>query len=153
MADIRTVFIDMEHGADYALEGLLLQDDNSLDTAVIISLFTNARASDDDVLPPGATDKQGSWMDSFPDVEGDKIGSRLWLLDRAKLTQETVDKARFYCEEALAWLVTDGVAKAVNVVTEITRWHPLGIIAAKIDIVRPDGNIDRYKFASLWGQS
>lgn len=153
MADIRTVFIDMEQGADYALEGLLLQDDSSLQTAVILSLFTDARASDDDVLPPGTVDKRGSWMDSFPDVEGDKLGSRLWLLDRAKLTQDTVDKARFYCEEALAWLVTDGIAKAVTVATEITRWHPLGIIAATIDIIRPDGNIDRYKFASLWGQS
>lgn len=153
MADIRTVFIDMEKGADYAIEGLLLQDDNGLDTAVIMSLFTDRRASDDDVLPSGADDKRGSWMDSFPDVDGDKIGSRLWLLDRAKLTQDTVDKVKYYCEEALAWLVQDGIAKAVKVAAEVIRKHPLGIIAANIDIERPDGNIDRYKFASLWEQS
>lgn len=153
MADIRTVFISMEQGADYALDGLMLQDDAGLNTAVIMSLFTDRRASDDDVLPSSSDDKRGSWMDSFPDVEGDKIGSRLWLLDRAKLTQDTVDKVKYYCEEALAWLVQDGIAKAVNVVTEIVRKHPLGIIAATIDIVRPDGNIERYKFADLWGQS
>jgi len=153
MADIRTVFISMEQGADYALDGLMLQDDAGLNTAVIMSLFTDRRASDDDVLPSSSDDKRGSWMDSFPDVEGDKIGSRLWLLDRAKLTQDTVDKVKYYCEEALAWLVQDGIAKAVNVVTEVVRKHPLGIIAATIDIVRPDGNIERYKFADLWGQS
>jgi len=153
MADIRTVFISMEQGADYALDGLMLQDDAGLNTAVIMSLFTDRRASDDDVLPSSSDDKRGSWMDSFPDVEGDKIGSRLWLLDRAKLTQDTVDKVKYYCEEALAWLVQDGIAKAVNVATEVVRKHPLGIIATTIDIVRPDGNIERYKFADLWGQS
>lgn len=153
MADIRTVFISMEQGTDYALEGLMLKDDGGLDTAVIISLFTDRRASDDDVLPSSSDDKRGSWMDSFPDVDGDKIGSRLWLLDRAKLTQDTADKVKYYCEEALAWLVQDGIAKAVNVVTEVVRKHPLGIIAATIDIVRPDGNIERYKFADLWGQT
>ena len=153
MADIRTVFISMEQGADYALQGLMLQDDSSLDTAVILSLFTDARANADDTLPPGAEDLRGAWLDSYAEVEGDKIGSRLWLLDRAKLTQETVNKAKQYCEEALAWLVKDGIAKAVNVVTQIARSHPLGIIAATIDIVRPDGNIERYKFASLWGKN
>lgn len=153
MADIKTVFISMEQGADYALDGLMLQDDSGLDTAVIMSLFTDRRASDDDVLPSGNDDKRGSWMDSFPDIEGDKIGSRLWLLDRAKLTQDTVNKAKYYCEEALAWLVQDGIAKAVNVAAEIVRHHPLGIIAATIDIIRPDDSINRYKFASLWGQA
>jgi len=152
MADIRTVFIDMEHGADYALAGLGLEDDTSLDTAVIMSIFTNRRASDDDVLPPGSDDKQGSWMDSFADVEGDKIGSRLWLLARAKLTADTVAKVKFYLDECLAWLVTDGIAKAVNVTAEIARYHPLGIIASIIEIQRPDGTTTRYQFANLWRQ-
>ena len=153
MADIRTVFISMEQGADYALEGLMLQDDNSLDSAVIISIFTDRRATDDDVIPSGSEDKRGSWIDSFPDVEGDKIGSRLWLLDRAKLTQDTLDKVKYYLEECLAWLVQDGMAKAVNVAAEITRHHPLGIIAAVIEILRPDGTTTRYKLADLWSQA
>lgn len=150
MADIRTVFIDMEHGADYALSGLLLQDDDGLDTAVILSLFTDRRAEDDDQLPSGSDDKRGTWIDSFADVEGDKQGSRFWLLDSAKLIPETVNRVRDYCAEALNWMVRDGVAKAVNVTAQIIRYQPLGVIAAQIDIVKPDGTTIRYKFEQLW---
>lgn len=150
MADIRTVFIDMEHGADYATQALLLQEDNGLDTSVILSLFTDRRAEDDDVIPGGSGDKRGAWIDSFADVEGDKFGSRLWLLESAKLLPETVNRVREYCAEALNWMVRDGVAKTVNVTAEIVRHHPLGIIAAQIEIVKPDGATTRYKFDKLW---
>jgi len=150
LADIRTVFIDIEHGADYAINGLLLQEDDGLDTAVIISLLTDRRADADDIIPGGSDDKRGTWIDSFAEVEGDQHGSRLWLLESAKLLPETVNKVREYCQEALEWMVRDGVAKAVNVFAEIIRRHPLGVIAAHIDIEKPDGSITRYKFEKLW---
>jgi phage gp46-like protein len=150
MADIRTVFIDLERGADYAIESMLLQQDDGLDTAVILSLFTDRRADDDDSIPGGSDDKRGAWVDSFSDVENDKFGSRLWLLESAKLLPETVNRVREYCAEALNWMVQDGVAKAVNVTAQIIRNYPLGIIAAEIDIVKPDGTTTRYKFDKLW---
>jgi len=49
--------------------------------AVIISLFTWRRANPDDVLPAG-DDRQGWFGDTFAEVRGDRIGSRLWLLSR-----------------------------------------------------------------------
>lgn len=150
MADIRTVFIDLEHGADFAIQALLLEQDGGLDTAVILSLFTDRRAEPDDAIPGGSGDRRGTWMDAYAEVDGDKMGSRLWLLERAKLLPETVIRVREYCEEALAWLVRDGVAREVIVSTEILRNHPLGIIAATIEIVKPDGAATRYKFDKLW---
>ena len=62
MADIRTVFIDMEHASDYALQTMLLQEDNGLDTAVILSLLTDRRAQDDDIIPGNSGDKRGAWI-------------------------------------------------------------------------------------------
>lgn len=150
MADIRTVFIDMEHGADYAIDFMLLQQDDGLDTAVILSLFTDRRADSDDIIPGNSDDKRGAWTDSFAEVEGDQFGSRLWLLERAKLLPETVNRVREYCKEALDWMVRDGVAKAVNVSAEIVRNSPLGIINTQIEIVKPDGATTRYKFEKLW---
>jgi phage gp46-like protein len=150
MADIKTVFISMQQGADYALDGLLLADDDGLDTTVILSLFTDRRANDDDILPASDGDKRGAWIDTYAEVEGDQFGSRLWLLDRAKLIPDTVNKIKDYCTEALIWLVRDGVAKSVNVSAEIIRNHPLGIIKAQIDITKPDGAIKRYVFDDLW---
>lgn len=150
MTDIRTVFIDMEHGADYAVETMILAEDDGLDTAVILSLFTDRRAGPDDAIPGGSDDRRGTWIDGYAEVSGDKHGSRLWLLSRAKLLPETVARVREYIDEALAWMTLDGVAKSVNVETWIVRNHPLGVIGAQIEIVKPDGSLTRYKFDKLW---
>lgn len=152
MSDIRTVYIDMERGADYAIEFMLLAQDDGLTSAVLLSLFTDRRAEPDDVIPGGAEDLRGTWLDAFAGEEGDRMGSRLWLLERAKLLPETVTKMREYCEEALEWMVRD-VAKAVIVETWIVRNYPAGIIGAQIDIVKPDGATTRYKFDKLWSAS
>lgn len=84
--------------------------------AVVISLFTWRRAQHDDDLP--ANQRMGWWGDSFAPVDGDRIGSRLWLLSRAKLVPETAARAQEYATEALQWLIDDGVAAKVEVVAE-----------------------------------
>lgn len=147
MADIRTTFIDMEHGADYAIAQIGLAEDDGLDTAVILSLFTDRRAEADDAIPDGSSERRGWWADSLADVENDQIGSRLWLLSREKQLPSVLVKAKGYIEEALAWLVSDGVAKAVNVETFIPR---AGILGAQIEIVKPDGQTARYRFENFW---
>lgn len=104
-----------------------ITNENGLETAVIISLFTNCRANDDDTLPdPSSTDKQGWWGDqASPDVENDQIGSRIWVyLDRAKTTQETLMHVKQAAEEALQWLIEDGVA--VKVEAEVERGGAIG---------------------------
>jgi phage gp46-like protein len=84
--------------------------------AVVISLFTWRRANPDDALP--GTEKMGWWGDNFATVENDRIGSRLWLLLRAKVLPETVARAQEYAREALQWLIDDGVAARVDVLAE-----------------------------------
>jgi len=153
VSDIRTVFIDMEHGADYAIESMLLAQDDGLMTSVLLSLFTDRRAEPDDKVPGGSDDRRGTWMDAYADVDDDRMGSRLWLLASAKLLPETVILVREYCEEALEWMVRDGVAKAVTVETWVVRNHPAGMIGAQIDISRPDGTTTRYKFDKFWSAS
>lgn len=146
MADIRTVFIDLEHGADYALTALGFEEDEGLDTAVIISLLTDARAKDDDTLPSG-TDHRGWWGDDYAEIDGDKLGSRLWLLDREKQLPEVLLRARSYIQEALQWLVVDGVAESVEVQTFVPRD---GILGAIVNVIRPDGQTTQFKFDNLW---
>lgn len=150
MTDIRTVFIDFDHGADLALEQFALAADDGLETAVILSLFTDARASDDDPLPFGESDRRGWWADAFPSVDRDRIGSRLWLLRREKQTQDTLNRAREYAEEALAWLVADGVARSVEVESFIVR---NGVLGLSVVIQRPDASIARFRYETLWNRS
>ncbi|MGY2163748.1 phage GP46 family protein [Pseudomonas tolaasii] len=89
---------------------------HALTRAVLISLFTWRRAATDDVVDDG--ERFGWWGDSFPTVADDRIGSRLWLLRRVKLTRQTQLDAEFYAREALQWLIDDGHCSAIDVVSE-----------------------------------
>ena len=123
MTDIRTIMTPSHDPADpprfdWAIQRGDLAPDDGLETAVILSLFTDRRARPDDPLPDGS-DRRGWWADAYPRASAragqDPIGSRLWLLEREKDTREVVNRARDYAEEALQWLVDDGIAERIEV--------------------------------------
>jgi phage gp46-like protein len=132
---------------DLSVTGSDLATDDGLKTAVVVSLFTDRRANPDDSLPDGTTDRRGWWADAYPDVADDRCGSRLWLLDRAKHTRETAAAAETYAEEALQWMVDDGVTSSVKASAE---WRSTGVLALAIEIERPDGAKTDIKFDDLW---
>lgn len=76
MTDIALHWDAVLNCADIALKNGALDTDDGLRTAILISLFTDARALDDDVLP-APEDRRGWWGDAIPEIEGDIIGSRL----------------------------------------------------------------------------
>ncbi|UHG95293.1 phage GP46 family protein [Pseudomonas sp. 7-41] len=90
--------------------------ETSLIRAVVISLFTWRRAATDD--PVDDDERFGWWGDSYPTIADDRIGSRLWLLRRVKLTADTQRDAEFYAREALQWLLDDNQVLEVEVVSE-----------------------------------
>lgn len=116
-----------------------------LERAVIISLFSWRRANPDDVLP--STNKFGWWGDTHPQIDNDRIGSRLWLLSRAKLTVETVSLAQEYAEESLQWLIDDGAAAAVEVISER---QGIDRLALGITITRGDTTKLDIRFTNVW---
>lgn len=63
-----------------------------LTRSVVISLFTWRRAEPDD----NADVPMGWWGDTWPAVQNDRYGSRLWLLQRSKLTNQLVQTVRGY---------------------------------------------------------
>lgn len=127
--------------------GTGLATDEGLRTAIVLSLFTDRRAEADDELPAGETDRRGWWGDELADIEGDRIGSRLWLLSRRKILPATLVEARQMAEESLAWLVEDGIAARIEV--EVTHLPPT-TLAIAVSIVRPIGDRVDFSFESLW---
>lgn len=97
---------------------MIFSDDrqSALTRAVLISLFTWRRALTDD--PVDDDELFGWWGDSYPDIADDRIGSRLWLLRRVKLTDATQRDAEFYANEALRWLLDEGHAIAIEITSE-----------------------------------
>ena len=133
---LRRVFdfkLDFDNGAGAADLALTSTGDFApeagLETAIIISLGTDAMARDDDELPDGTDDRRGWWGDLAEQPGGprDETGSRLWLLDRAVMTQETLRRAEQYAADALAWLVTDGVAERVDVTASEIQPGAIGL--------------------------
>jgi len=118
--------------------------EHDLKTAAILSLFTWRRARSDDVLPDMNGRPMGCWMDV---LRGRPLGSRLWLLRREKQMQEVVARAKEYAEEALAWLVEDGVCTSIEVETATVAQGVLGIRAA---FIRPSGQIVRFQYQFAW---
>lgn len=113
--------------------------------AVIISLFSWRRANPDDELP--TEDRFGWWGDTFATEQNDRIGSRLWLLSRAKLTNDTLTKAEGYVREALQWLIDDNVAARIDV--EVER-EGIDRMEIGVTIYRTTGQPVELRFSDFW---
>lgn len=142
--------------ADWTIDttAMDLAADDGLQSAVIISLFTDRRAAVDDVLPDGSNDRRGWWGDAPVDgtaaaADDDLIGSRLWLLSRAKAIPATARLAEAYCLEALNWMVTDGIAADIQVTAQWIAADKLGL---RVEIARyvPGAANDNRRFDFLW---
>jgi phage gp46-like protein len=144
MSDTTTVWnAALGHG-DWKMNGAQLAAGDDLQTAILISLFTDRMAAESDSIPDGTTDPRGWWADAGETVP---IGSRLWLLDRAKKTQETLQLAYDYIVEALQWLIDDGVVAKFDVLVEWTRTSMLG---AQIVAYRNDGSTSATAYTWAW---
>lgn len=147
MADIALAFSDFR-GGDIALAGQDLARDDGLESAVLVSLFTDRRAGAEQIRPgDDPTDLRGWWGDVNPPVDGDRTGSLLWLLRREKQTRETLARARQYAEQAMAWMIEDRVARRVTVATE---YGAPGVMHIEVVIERPDTTRLRYRYDYEW---
>jgi len=161
MPDVRTAWNPetAPWAADWLMDPPGLETDHDLQTSVILSLFTDASARVDDVLPDMTDDRRGWWGNTGP--VGDQpappegaMGSRLWLLAREKATDATRQRACEYAAEALAWMTADGVASRVDIQA---RWldaqgFPPGYLGMRIRILRQDGTVYDMRYAWAWDQ-
>ncbi|MGN7832669.1 phage GP46 family protein [Pseudoxanthomonas sp. 22568] len=145
--DIRTVFVGEEQSCDWLLAGGDLESDDGLETAVVLSLFTDRLADRDDVVPDGSANRRGWWGDDYADQEGDHVGSKLWLLSREKQLPSVLERLRRYAEQSLRWLVEDGIARSVTVQAEFPRAE---VVAYAVTIERAIGGPVVYRFETFW---
>lgn len=130
---------------DLVIENGDLKADNGLETAALISLFSDKRISLEE-LPSGEKDRHGWWADLVADVEGDAIGSRLWVLfTLGKLNNKTPIEMRIMVEEAFQWLVEDGIAASV-VATAIR--NGTNELSGSVTITKPNGQ--NIPFSFIW---
>ncbi len=134
MADARLVWDPITGTADLAMVGPALDTSNDLETAVIISLFTDAQADPGDVVYDA--DPRGWWADTYsaledpalPTLPNDRIGSKIWQIFVRPRNQDTLNWLRDQVTQALAWMLTDSVASAIDVVPQFTSSGGVGVV-------------------------
>lgn len=102
----------------------LLDETEQLTSAVMVALNTDALADETEVLPdPRDADRRGWWgdMDAEKIWGGWTIGSKLWLLSRAKILDRgsregaTVTRVESYIRAALKPFIDNGICSRVTV--------------------------------------
>lgn len=128
---------------DLSMASAQFEREDGLETAILLSLFTDARAAD------GTAGWWGNRLPTPGAAQGWQRGSLLHTLNREKATAETLRKAKEFIEAALAWLIEDGVASSVIVETawQPAPWPP-GTMAVRIEVTRTAGAVER--FAVVW---
>ncbi len=146
MADIKILWGSEFNRGDVGVSGADLETDEGLETAIIVSLFTDRRVRDDEELPAGEASRRGWWGD-VDAAKGDQTGSRLWLLTREKQMPQVVAKANEYAKEAVQWLIDDKIATRVDVLAEAVKFGELDI---QITVHRPRGNAIKFRYNYEW---
>jgi phage gp46-like protein len=146
--DVYLLWDNRNAQGDWSLAAGDLQTGQDLETACLVSLFTDKLATPDFAPTDGSSDRRGWWGDPYNDAP---LGSNLWQLERAHKTRETLGLARRYAEEALQWLVDDGVAQQIAV---NTGWLGAAVgstlLGIGIAILKPDGSVTRFTFGWAW---
>jgi phage gp46-like protein len=139
-----------------------LLDDGTLDetealaTAVIVALGTDRLASIDDELPDlDSTDRRGWWgdLDAQEIWGGWEIGSRLWLMHRAKITGSnaavgsTLVRVKHYIQEAIQPFLSLRIGTSMDV--EVVRFDTQRIDAL-VRLYRGPTTAVELRYQILW---
>lgn len=142
----------LERGVDFTADVRMgdreILRDPGLETAMIISLYSDARSGDDDKIPDTSEDRRGWWGDALNEA-GDVDGSLLWLDSRLKLMSTTLVLLEEHARKALQWMIDDGVAKEIKItVATISAIES----ALAVVVVRPDNSVEKFRYQYNWNK-
>ena len=134
MGDIRIVWDPNTGSGDFAMSGADLEQGSELETAVLISYFTDAALEPGDIVLDSA-DPRGWWANTYsaledpalPVIADDQVGSKFWQAFARPRNQDTLNWLRDQAIKALAWMITDGVASAVDATAYFTSSGGIGV--------------------------
>lgn len=143
--EIQVALIDTAY--DLEIENGDFTNEPGLDTALWISLFTDARASATQVTVP---QHRRGWLGNIASsVENRELGGLLWLVNQRRLNQDTLNEVVDFARKALQWLTDDGIAINVEVSGAII---PRSGIQLTIVVTSPDGSTETH-YVPLWEET
>ena len=161
MPDIRLVPVSSPIiGMDWLQSPItgLIDETAELISAVNVALMTDALAAPTDVLPdPNSNDRRGWWGDLDADTiwGGWPIGSKLWLLSRAKIVDSgaregaTIARVQAYISAAIQPFVDAKIASRFSVTaTQVSKQR----IDASVIIYRGPKSAIQLQYQAVWGE-
>jgi phage gp46-like protein len=150
--DAALTFDPIELEADLTITSGDLTPERTLRTAILLSLFTDARAPDSLSIPD--RDRRGWWANAYAETAGDSFGSLLWTLAREKSLAVVAAKAKQYTEQALAWMKSDGIAEKVEATVELLPIAPSQttkpVLAIRVETFKPPDRLIAFQFRYVW---
>jgi len=129
---------------DLVIENGQLKFDLGLETSVLISFFTDKRASLEQ-LPIGHSTRRGWWADLIAQPSDDQYGSLAWTFEKTKLNAATAASFSDALQTSLQWMIDDGIADTVVVSSEVIAGEQ---ITLSVEITKPSGDNIPFKF--IW---
>lgn len=128
---------------DLQLDGSDFASAEGFETALPVSLFTDARAPASSVPDPL---RRRGWFGNLLEADLDfELGGLLWLFEQSRLTPGILNRVRLSALGSLQWLIDDSAAREV----EVTAVQPeLRGIRITIRIVGLDNDVNQ--FSVLW---
>jgi len=138
-------FFDVGTGCpDLVIENGDLKADNGLETAALISVFSDRRLSLEE-LPRGQEGQKGWWADLQSEPINDQIGSKLHRLELiGKVSTNTAVELETVLRDAFEWALDDGLAAKVVVTAARTQSNRVN---GTVKIFKPNGDNIPFKFA------
>lgn len=87
-------------------------ESSDIETAAILSIACDASAEPSDPVQ----ERRGYWADAYATRKGDRWGSRMWELGEAIDTDDALQRAKQYGEEAFRWGLEDKTLESVSAV-------------------------------------
>lgn len=100
-----------------------------LDTALLLSIFCEVRASSSEVPMPEM--RRGWWGNTVSGFDNYEMGSKIWELEQARRDNVTLGLLKTYTINCLQWLVEDNLTKQINADTSFI----VGGIRIDVDIL------------------
>lgn len=134
-------------GYDIGFENNRMIEDNSYDTSIVISLFSDARADASEKSQP---DLRRGWEgDVYATLEGYFLGSKLWLHSQSRWSRKTINLLIADSENALDHFVNRGLATRIDVTGDLEQFDKINIY---VKLFIDDNNIASFT-VSVWRQS
>lgn len=128
---------------DFVVSGAVFASAGGFETAIPVSLFTDARAPAAIVAEPQY--RRGWIGNMLTAATMRQLGSILWTLEQARITQREINIARLAAQDAFQWMLDDG--EALGVLVDVQLSARSGFII-NIQITDTSNVVSRYQ--TLW---